>query len=49
MNYNLTLKGYFEYLTPGQGRDLIGKSHVASVVSAWQMVVLNTSMVFSLH
>ena len=45
MNYNLTLQGYFENMTSGQGHDLSRKGHVA--YQSIRMVGLNTSMVFS--
>ena len=44
MNYNSTLKCYFENLTAGQGHDLIRKGHVA--YQSIRMIILNTSIVF---
>ena len=41
MNYNLTLKGYFEKLTSRRGHDLIRKGHVA--YQSIRIAGLNTS------
>ena len=44
INYNLTLKGHFEYLIYSQGHDMIGKGHVA--FQSILIVGLNTSIIY---
>ena len=46
MNYNLTLKRHFKYLTPVEGHELIGIDRVAN--QSIRIVILNTSIAFSL-